>query len=126
MYSDLIGKPFANGGRGPDGYDCLGLALEIFRRTGLDVPDYNIPAFHCARIDTVVAQEAATSWQRLPGPIAPCLVVIKNHPQYINHVGVCVGSGMFIHVMQKVNVCLDRLDSPVWRKKIRGFYRYVG
>jgi cell wall-associated NlpC family hydrolase len=40
LYADLLGKPFADGGRGPDSFDCVGLAIEVQRRRGLDIPDF--------------------------------------------------------------------------------------
>jgi len=42
-YDDLIGKPFKFGARGPEYYDCFGLAKEIFRRHGIDW-DWDIEA----------------------------------------------------------------------------------
>ena len=37
--SDLLGKPYVLHGRGPDGYDCYGLAIEVERRLGKELPD---------------------------------------------------------------------------------------
>jgi len=34
--SDLIGKPWSWGARGPDAYDCFGLLIEVSRRYGID------------------------------------------------------------------------------------------
>lgn len=40
-FNDLIGRPFARGGRGPDAFDCWGVVLEVRRRLGLALPpDY--------------------------------------------------------------------------------------
>jgi len=38
---DLIGKHYAIGARGPDAYDCWGLVLELVRRAGGKLPDYD-------------------------------------------------------------------------------------
>jgi len=35
-YTDLIGKPWVWGARGPDAYDCFGLLKEVMRRLGID------------------------------------------------------------------------------------------
>lgn len=37
--SDLIGLPYFDNGRGPDGYDCYGLAIEVERRLGKELRD---------------------------------------------------------------------------------------
>jgi len=40
-YKDLIGIPFRLHGRSPeDGLDCYGLVMEIYRRMGIELPDY--------------------------------------------------------------------------------------
>ena len=40
--SDLIGVPFVNHGRDiHDGLDCYGLVMEVFRRYGKHIPEYN-------------------------------------------------------------------------------------
>ena len=127
MFDDLIGKCFASGGRGPDSYDCWGLAMEVLSRYGVNVPDYNIAAFACRDISHAVeVNSQSPSWESKTFAAARQLVVIKNHPKYVNHVGVCIGAGKFIHVMQTINVTVDNLNSPLWRKRIRGFYRYAG
>ena len=40
MFSDLVGKPFKWGGRGPESFDCWGLVRFAFERaTGIQVED---------------------------------------------------------------------------------------
>lgn len=39
LYGDLIGIPFKAGGRSKRGIDCAGVASEILRRLGVEVPD---------------------------------------------------------------------------------------
>lgn len=36
---DLLKWPYRFGGRGPDGVDCLGVVIEVYRRAGLELPD---------------------------------------------------------------------------------------
>ena len=44
----------------------------------------------------------------------------------VNHTGVYVGNGKFIHIRENVGVCVDRVNSPAWKKQIEGFYEYIG
>ena len=37
--ADLMALPFARGGRGGDGIDCLGLTLAVLERVGIPAPD---------------------------------------------------------------------------------------
>ena len=48
---DLIGLPFIDGGRDPSvGFDCWGLSTEVFRRYGIELPDYKISCEDASRI----------------------------------------------------------------------------
>lgn len=120
---DLIGKPFENGGRGPDNFDCWGLVLEIFRRYGIELPDYKISCEEASQIDNEIHKEKK-DWLRCEKEIpTPALVVMRfNEVVLCNHTGVYLGYNRFIHTREKIGVNIDRIDSPAWRRKIEGFY----
>lgn len=124
MYSDLIGVPFVDGGREKtSGFDCWGLVMEIYRRNGIELPDYKVACEDASRIHrTVVTQRFA--WVRLEKELPDlCLVVLRfNTAVMCNHTGVYLGEGRFIHTRSKIGVNIDRIDSPAWRKRIEGFY----
>ena len=120
-YTDLIGVPFVDGGRDPAvGLDCWGLSREIFRRCGIELPDYKISCEDASRIDKEFKEQK--SWRRCEGEIpVPALVVIR-FAVYCDHTGVYIGQGRFIHTRKEIGVNIDRVDSPVWKKCIEGFY----
>lgn len=126
MFDDLIDKPFKDGGRGPEAYDCFGLHKEIKRRAGLPCPEYDICAFAVRSIDELIQAEARNRWQRLPGPELYALMVIKNDPVYAGHVATYMGGGRFIHITRGINVSWGRINDPAWRLRIVGYYRYDG
>lgn len=125
MLSDLIGVRFTDGGRDiKTGFDCWGLAMEIFRRYGGQLPDYKIGCQEASRIDTAIS-DSRQFWKKCNAadPPVPSLVVIRfNSPLYCNHTGVYIGNGRFMHTRQKIGVNIDRIDSPAWRHMIEGFY----
>lgn len=124
VLADLLGKEFAYGGRGPDRYDCYGLMIEARGRVGLPMPpDYvstDIPeAIHGA------IEEARRSFgfRELPEPSPFCLVTFRLHPRYTTHIGMVLQDrGRFIHILPKLRVAVERLDSPCWRRRITGFW----
>ena len=118
---DLIGKPFCDGGRGPEGYDCWGLAAEVYKRFGKELPDYKIACEDACRVNAEIEQNKP-QWVQLIMPVAPCLVVMKMGVTFVNHVGVYIGDGRFIHTRDKIGVNIDRIDNPNWRKRIEGYY----
>ncbi|HWR42778.1 C40 family peptidase [Sporomusa sp.] len=119
---DLIGLPFIDGGRDPAvGLDCWGLSAEVFRRYGINLPDYKISCEDASRIHSEVKDQQAC-WRRCEKEIpVPALVVIR-FTVYCDHTGVYIGQGRFIHTRKSIGVNIDRIDSPAWAKRIEGFY----
>jgi len=123
-YADLIGKPFRRGARGPHFYDCWGLVMEVYRRFGTDIPDYD-----CGRYESTDVHNCAETGKQdfipitsLPPPV-PCVVLIRFNESILdNHVGAHIGDNQFIHTREGIGVNVDRLDSPAWSRKISGFY----
>lgn len=125
--TELIGVPFVDGGREvTSGLDCWGLVLEIFRRHGIRLPDYKISADDCERIACAIEEEQETGkWIRheYPAVPVPAIIVLRyNKPTIWNHTGVYLGGGRFIHTREKVGVVIERVESPMWRRRIEGFY----
>lgn len=123
-YTKLIGIPFVDRGRDPKtGLDCYGLAREVFRMHGIDLPEFWIACEDASHINQTVSNEKESGrWIRLEKPEAPCLVVLRFNNFQWNHVGVYIGGGKFIHTARKTGVRIERLDHPYWRNRIEGFY----
>ena len=123
MYSDLIGIPFVDGGRDLSGMDCYGLAIEVFKRHNIVLPDYRISCEDASQINqTVNREKQGGRWLRLERPEIPCVIVLRFNRFVWNHVGVYVGAGKMIHTAKKTGVRIERLDHPYWRNRIEGYY----
>lgn len=132
-YSDLIGTPFKNEGRDPKtGLDCYGLVKEVYRRFGYDIPEYLAPFNDVPLITKLIKGNTCKyPWKKVPEgkelPV-PCLMAIRfGVPKpYVNHTGVYIGHGRFIHIRENIGVCVDQVASPAWKRMIDGFYEYMG
>lgn len=129
--NDIIGKPFKDGGRGPDAYDCWGLVMEVFRRQGIELPDYgkDTHSNESERISGIIKLLAASdNWSEIKRPVRGCLITLKYpKPQWTSHVGVMLDRDRFINIRRKTRVLAsDRISSPAWRLRIAGFYIYNG
>lgn len=133
-FRDLVGVPFLDGGRDPAvGLDCWGLVLAAQKRFGRTLPDYQISAFASSQIAATAAVEVLSGrWEQLPAPELGCLVAMSTNPNLpgaFQHVGVYVGSGRFIHAMNRKSgqgSRMDRIDHPLWQGAIKGYYRWIG
>ena len=136
-YIDLIGKPFAFNGRGPDAYDCYGLMRELLRRDGIEVPDYDSPTRQ-PLMDLIykdnlnqwaVVREGTWSVEgrnaaEFSYSVGDCL-----HFTILGmgtHVGYIVARNKFIHAWEGgyMGVVVERIDH--WVNRILGVYRYAG
>ena len=125
-----VGLPYCDKGRSREGFDCWGLVRHVladeFGIHGL--PDY-VNEYSSASdresVTKIVCSGKADGWKQVavPNPGSVVILQIAGHPW---HCGVVVNAEWMLHTLKGVDVCLERLDSPVWRNRIEGFYQYVG
>lgn len=122
--ADLIGIEFKNGGRDKSGMDCWGLTLEVFKRHGIELPDYKISCNAPQLINGQINNER-NNWERCVGELpVPALVVFNDHG-ICNHVGVYIGGNKFIHARVNIGVAIESIDSPFWKRRIEGVYIWL-
>jgi cell wall-associated NlpC family hydrolase len=124
-YIDLLAAPFAWGGRGPQTFDCYGLCMELYKRRGIILPEYQSnPDFSV--IDDSVNAGIRAWMMKLDQPEPFCLVLFSIRPPFATHIGVVMEDcRRFIHIMRKSRVSVERLADCMWYSKIVGFYRYT-
>lgn len=119
---NLIGKPFKDGARGPDAFDCWGLVMVALRHYGYELPDYHISAFASAAIGAEISS-AQKTWEEITEPVPGCVVVMRfGRSATINHIGVYIGAGQFMHARDKTGVCIERVENPVFKQLIQGYF----
>lgn len=120
--SDLIGVPFAYGGRGPAEFDCYGLVMRILKENhGIAAQDFRSTPDQA----TISAKMAVgvRLWEEIEA--APGAVVLFRIGRHISHCGYMIDSIRMIHTWeQSGGVVIERLDA--WKQRTVGFYRYVG
>lgn len=125
---ELTKVPFVDRGRDNSGIDCWGCTMMAHKiLTNKDLPDFNVGAFEAQRIFTLIShQDEFGDWVQVDGPSSGTIVVIKNHPKLVNHTGVCLDGERFIHSIKKAGTVIERLDHPLWRNRVYGYYKYSG
>lgn len=114
----LVGKGFAYGGRGPDKFDCYGLVMELFRREGREVPDYDSPD-QLDDIAALIGKEMKV-WHRVEKAPGTCVVFAL--PRGL-HCGYMLPGDRFIHAWEHTGgVTFERMS--MWKNRVLGFYEY--
>ena len=131
----LIGIPFVDGGRDRKGIDCWGLVLKTFEMFNINIPDYNVA---CTAIEAVdfspkkigqTIEDYKYQWNKVKKPYAPVLITMgisDAGPKILNHLGVYIGSNIFIHTLSGRNSSIAPLNHMLFKKMIEGFYEYIG
>jgi cell wall-associated NlpC family hydrolase len=119
-YADLVGKPFEEGGRGPEAYDCIGLAIELQRRRGLTVP-----AFLSSEAE--LHRQLATGGfldgcKKLEAAEYGCVVLFRTGIHQ-HHLGTMIARYRMIHTTaQTRGAVIESILGPLWERRILGFY----
>jgi cell wall-associated NlpC family hydrolase len=106
-----IGKPYRNGAKGPNAFDCSGFVQYVYGRFNTILPPstdglvklgYEIPRYEIEPGDMVFFS-------------------IKNEM----HVGIIINPLEFVHSSKSRGVAIDSLDLPYWRRGFSHFRRIL-
>jgi cell wall-associated NlpC family hydrolase len=132
-YQDLIGVQFAYGGRGPDTYDCYGLAIELYRRLGKDIPDVRSPT----ELDAIAHQVDLErhKWIEIAkkpesdvipfSALQPGRLIVLRVKGLACHVGFIHRPRKFLHTWEASNQVIQ-CELADWRSRITDVYEYGG
>jgi len=124
----LVGMGFINHGRQPDnGLDCWGFVMEVFKRYGIILPDFQVSAFDYETIDELAHKVIGfNSWREISKPVdadVPLVALMRIHPMLITHAGVFVGKNRIIHMTKHAGAIISKITRL--QSRITGYYRYV-
>ena len=127
--AQYVGRPFKDGGRGPDAYDCWGAVMAIYRdHLGIELPHYGeISAADLLRVRREIAAGAASEvWRKIevPQEFDVCVMRLPSGRGH-GHVGVMTDPRHVLHAEAGSGVSIERIDSATIRNRIMGFWRHV-
>lgn len=131
MIGDYVGIPYLLHGTTREGLDCWGLPRLWYREQyGIELPSFGdrygreLDAVERAHIAEVVRGESP-KWQSIrQGHEQRGDLVLFRVAGEEAHLGVVLDAGRFLHARPGTDSCVERYDSPVWARRVAGFYRW--
>lgn len=110
-----LGVPYKWGGTNESGFDCSGLTRAVYRLNGIELPRASYEQF---------GEGKSVKKDKLQK--GDLVFFITNRGKRINHVGIYIGNGEFIHAPSKGKVVSKaRLDNSYWSKAYKGAKSYL-
>lgn len=94
--TDMIGTPFSE-------MKCWDVVVEVYRRSGISLPEYT-------RIQM-------DEWREVREPMPGSVLVFALYGKNLDHVGVYLGEGKFIHATEHSGTCIEHISKYVPRLK---------
>lgn len=112
--TSLLGIPYSYGSSGPNSFDCSGFTSYVFNKVGINLP-HNAAAQ--ASLGTHVEKK----------DLQPLDLVFFGYygSLGINHVGIYVGEGKFIHASSNAGVRYNSLNDAYYLSNYRGARRIL-
>jgi|SRR5208283_5284153 len=107
----LLGRPYKNGAKGPDAFDCSGFVYYVYGRFDIKVP--------------YTTEELVRTGYQVPreNVLAGDLVIFTIKRSY--HIGIMMNEREFLHASTSKGVAIGNLDLAYWRRSLSHFRRIL-
>lgn len=127
--TQYIGKPWKNGARGPEQFDCWGLLWWIYaRHLGITLPLYPVDAKDVDTVNDLISAQTSglpgVSWTEIQAPTDMCAVAVGTVNRF-THVGIylAVDGGLVLHCADGHSVTAQRVSLLMAHHKLK-FYQW--
>ena len=128
--SKYIGIPYLDHGRTTAGVDCWGLVWLIYKNEfDITLPAWSAEYETANRAGYRKLKENSIffdGWKEVDKPEFGNVGLFEVGGNF--HTGLCLDGrlSLILHIMKGSNVTTERVDSILWRNRIRGWWAHVG
>ncbi|WP_345993769.1 hypothetical protein [Sulfurimonas sp. HSL-1716] len=130
MMTRFIGIPYKDRGRTFTGADCYGVLVLWYEHIlGINIPDVAVDTSDVRGSFTQYLHEISSRWERIDAPEPNCAVAMamnEEHPKLVTHFGVMIDYKTMLHSHRGAHSHIVKVDSPLVKNIIKGFYRWRG
>lgn len=106
-----LGAPYRRGGSGESGFDCSGLTRRMYAELfGLELPHSSLAQSRSGILQTVPLKTGNFETSDL--------LFFANKNKRINHVGIYLSNGRFLHATQSGGVKVSSLSDRHWKRRL--------
>jgi cell wall-associated NlpC family hydrolase len=115
--SKFFGISYRMGGDGPTGIDCSALVKKVYSDVfGISLPRSSSEQSRLGNLDNVARDELKTG----------DLVFFGQNRKQVNHVGIYLAGGHFLHAARSEGVTISKLDESYWKSRFMFSKRFRG
>ena len=127
-WAHYIGRPFEDGARGPEAYDCWGLVRAVYaEQLGIELPSYGeISARDLGRIARTIAARSDDGWRIVGSPFDFDVALMRaaGRTRAVVHVGVMIDGTRMLHTEAATGAVVVPLTHVSVAGRITGFRRW--
>lgn len=110
----FLGAKYVYGGASPEGFDCSGFTMYVYKKIGISLP-------HSARLQFTMGTQVSRE-NLMPGD----LVFFETYKKGISHVGIYIGDNKFIHASSVgTGVTITSIISNYYSPRFKGAVRII-
>jgi len=125
---DFLEIPYKHKGRSYGGCDCYGFIIlfyrDVLKKVLLDVDEDYSPNW-MFKNKNYYLDNYHKQFEKVKVPNKYDIVLFQKRDGIANHGGIILGYGKFIHCC-KNGVLVDSYNNEGWKKRINGFYKFIG
>lgn len=114
---EYLDVPYKRGGTTKRGMDCSGFSKTVYSKFfGIELPHSSVDQFRLSALRKI------DDTQLKPGDL---IFFANQKKKRINHVGVYISNGKFIHASSSQGIMVSHLDEDYWKNRFVGSKRHV-